>query len=134
MLAQPRHFPDGPPVIRELRYAAKPMSNLWGFYQFTNRAVVINPDVNSPDVPRYVMEFLLYHELLHAHMPSAGHNRDYRARERFFTPSAEAVADAEKRGHVCGTSKDAWRVLAEQFFDTFEEYYSMRAPGTHVGM
>jgi ATP-dependent helicase IRC3 len=134
VLAQPRHFPDGPPVIRELRYAAKPMPNLWGFYQFTNRAVVINPEVNSPDVPRYVMEFLLYHELLHAHMPSAGHNRDYRARERLFTPSPEAVADAETRGHVCGTSKDAWRVLAEQFFDTFEEYYSMRAPGTHVGM
>lgn len=134
VLAQPRHFPDGPPVIRELRYAAKPMFNLWGFYQYTNRAVVINPIVNSPDVPRYVMEFLLYHELLHAYMPSAGHNRDYRAKERLFTPSAEAMADAEERGHVCGTSKDAWRVLAEQFFDTFEEYYSMRAPGTHVGM
>jgi hypothetical protein len=35
---------------------------------------------------------------------------------------------------VCGTSKDAWRVLAEQFFDTFEEYFSLRAPGTHIGM
>jgi superfamily II DNA or RNA helicase len=134
VLAQPRHFPEGAPVIRELRYAAKPLSNLWGFYQFTNRAVVINPEVNSPDVPRYVLEFLLYHELLHALMLSAGHNRDYRARERLFTPSPEAIADAEARGHTCGTSKDAWRVLAEQFFDTFEEYYSMRAPGTHVGM
>jgi superfamily II DNA or RNA helicase len=134
VLAQPRHFPDGPPVIRELRYASNPLSSFWGFYQFTNRAVVINPVVNSPDVPRYAMEFLLYHELLHAHMPSAGHNPDYRARERLFTPSPEAVADAEKRGHVRGTSNDAWRVLAAQFFGTFEEYYSMRAPGTHVGM
>lgn len=134
VLAQPRHFPDGPPVIRELRYAPKALTNQWGFYQFANKAVVINPEVNSPDVPRYVMEFLLYHELLHAHMPSAGHNRDYRARERLFTPSAEAIADAEKRGHVVGTSKDAWRVLAEQFFDTFEEYFALREHGTTVGM
>jgi ATP-dependent helicase IRC3 len=134
VVAQPRHFPDGPPVIKELRYAPHAMANAWGFYQFANKAVVISPEVNSPEVPRYVMEFLLYHELLHAHMPSAGHNRDYRARERLFTPSAEAMADAEKRGHLVGTSKDAWRVLAEQFFDTFEEYFALRTPGTHVRM
>lgn len=134
VLAQPRHFPDGPPIIKDLRYAPKPLTNVFGFYQFTNKAIVINPELNSPDVPRYVMEFLLYHELLHAHMPSAGHNRDYRARERLFTPSAEAVADAERRGHAPGTSKDAWRVLAEQFFDTFEQYFALRAPGTHLGM
>jgi ATP-dependent helicase IRC3 len=134
VLAQPRHFPDGPPVIKELRYATKSTPATWGFYQFTNRAIVINPEVNSPDFPRYVMEFLLYHELLHAHMPSAGHNRDYRARERLFMPSPEAVADAAERGHVCGTSKDAWRVLAEQFFDTFEEYFAMGGSSTNVGM
>jgi superfamily II DNA or RNA helicase len=134
VLAQPKHFPDGPPVIRELRYAPKALTNVWGLYQFANKAVVINPELNSPDVPRYVMEFLLYHELLHAHMPSAGHNRDYRARERVFTPSAEAVADAEKRAHVPGGSVDGWRVLSEQFLDTFEEYFELRAPGTRIGM
>lgn len=134
VLAQPRHFPDGPPTIKELRYAPKVLTNLWGFYQFANKAIVINPELNSPDVPRYVMEFLLYHELLHAHMPSAGHNRDYRARERLFTPSVEAVTDAEKRGHHVGTSTDAWRVLAEQFFDTFQEYFALRERGTMVGM
>lgn len=134
VLAQPRHFPDGPPVIRELRYAPKPMTNLWGFFQYANKAVVINPELNSPDVPRYVMEFLLFHELLHADMPSAGHNRDYRARERLFTPSAEAVADAEERGHVVGASKDAWRVLAEQFLDTFQEYFALREGDRPIGM
>jgi hypothetical protein len=107
---------------------------LWGFYQYANRAVVINPVLNSPDVPVYVMEFLLYHELLHADMPSAGHNPDYRRREHMFVPSAVARADAEKRGHMPGTAKDAWMVLADQFLGTFEEYFAMRAPGTHFGM
>lgn len=134
VLAQPRHFSDSPPLIRELRYASSSMTGLWGFYQYVNKAVVINPELNSPEVPRYVMEFLLYHELLHADMPSAGHNRDYRARERLFVPSAAAVTDAEARGHVPGTSKDAWRVLSEQFLDTFEEYFALRPPGTRVGM
>ncbi len=134
VLGQPRHFPDGAPTIKELRYAPRPLSNLWGFFQFTNKAVVINPELNSPDVPRYVMEFLLYHELLHAHMPSAGHNRDYRAKERLFTPSAEAIADANERGHLAGTAKDAWRVLAEQFLDTFQEYFALRERGTSIGM
>jgi hypothetical protein len=134
VLAQPRHFPDGPPTIKELRYAPRALTNLWGFFQFANKAVVINPELNSPDVPRYVMEFLLYHELLHAHMPSAGHNRDYRARERLFTPSAEAIADAGQRGHSAGGAKDAWRVLAEQYLDTFQEYFALRERGTTVAM
>lgn len=134
VLDQPRHFPEGAPVIKELRYAPKPMTSLWGFFQFATKGVVVNPELNSPDVPRYVIEFLLYHELLHALMPSAGHNRDYRARERLFTPSAEAVADAERRGHVVGSSKDAWRVLAEQFLDTFQEYYAFRESGAAMGM
>jgi hypothetical protein len=110
------------------------MRNLWGFYQFTNKSIVINPELNSPDVPRYVLEFLLFHELLHAAMPSAGHNRDFRARERLFSPSPQAVADAQERGHVPGASIDAWRVLAEQFLDTFQEYFALRDPGLNVGM
>jgi superfamily II DNA or RNA helicase len=130
VLAQPRHFPDGPPVLKDLRFAAKPMTNVWGFFQFNDKAIVINPELNSPDIPRYVMEFLLYHELLHAHMPSAGHNRDFRDRERRFIPSPEAVAEAKRDGHVPGTSKDAWRVIADQFLDTFAEHFA----GTHVGM
>jgi hypothetical protein len=134
VLGQPRHFPEGAPTIRELRYAPQPLSSLWGFYQFSNKAVVINPELNSPDVPRYVMEFVLYHELLHAQMPSAGHNRDYRARERLFTPSPEAIADAEKSGHSVGAAIDAWRVLAEQFLDTFQEYFALRERGTRVAM
>jgi superfamily II DNA or RNA helicase len=134
VVAQARNFPEGAPVIRDLRYAPKAMTNLWGFYQYANKAVVINPELNSPEVPRYVMEFLLFHELLHAAMPSAGHNRDFRARERLFTPSPDAVADAERRGHIPGTSIDAWRVLADQFLDTFEEYFSLRSPSSRVGM
>lgn len=132
VLEQPRHFPEGAPIIKELRYAAKPMTSLWGFYQYANKALIINPELNSPDVPLFVMEFLMYHELLHASMPSAGHNRDFRARERLFTPSAEAIADAQKRGITIGNSIDAWRVVADQFLDTFEEYFALRPSDTQM--
>jgi superfamily II DNA or RNA helicase len=132
VLEQPRHFPEGPPLLKELRYASKPMTSLWGFYQYGNKAIVINPELNSPDVPRFVMEFLLYHELLHAAMPSAGHNRDFRGKERLFTPSPEAIEDAKTRQVVVGGSIDAWRVLAEQFLDTFEHYFTLRPRDAHM--
>jgi superfamily II DNA or RNA helicase len=132
VLEQPRHFPEGPPVIKELRYASKAMTSLWGFYQYTNKAIVINPELNSPDVPRYVLEFLLYHELLHAAMPSAGHNRDFRAKERLFMPSSPAIEDAKTRGIAVGGSIDAWRVLADQFLDTFEHYFTLRPRDAHM--
>jgi hypothetical protein len=124
VLAQPRHFPDGAPLFKELRYASKSAESYFGFFRYADKALVIDPKLNSPDVPRYVMEFLLYHELLHADMPSAGHNRDFRVREMRFNPSEEALADAQRREHVPGPSRDAWRVLADQFLCTFTQYFA----------
>ena len=119
--AQRRHFPNGPPSIQSLEW--REMRGYWGFFRYSDKALSVNTTLNSPDVPRFVMECLMYHELLHADMPNAAHNADYRERERRFVPSEEAIAQAAALGVFPSKSTDAWRNLATQFLDTFEFYY-----------
>lgn len=129
LLALPDHeFRGHAPDVNELEYSDKPMPGYWGWCTPDGR-IRMNCVLNSPDFPRYVVEFVLYHELLHAAMPHAGHNRDFRVRERKFVPSKEALQEAERQGHKPAASPDAWRVLAEQFLDTFERRHSMPGRG-----
>lgn len=129
VIAQPKHFPKGPPTIGDLTYSKRPLSNLFGYFRCSDRAIVINSVLDSPDVPRFVLEFLLFHELLHADMPSANHNSDFRRREHRFVPSEAAVADARSRGFEPGSGPDAWRVLADQFLDTITRYFDVPRMG-----
>jgi hypothetical protein len=90
--------------------------------------------LNSPDVPRFVLEFLMYHELLHAAMPYAGHNPEFRDRERRFVPSAEAMSEALRRGIRTANTTGAWRARADGFLDTFQKRWIIGNPGTTAVM
>lgn len=126
-----RHFPAGAPMLGDLRWMTR-AGHLWGFYRYDDKVVALNPLLNSPDVPRFVVEFVLFHELLHADMPSAGHSPDFRDRERRFLASPRAIEEAGAIG--IGPSKgspvDFWRVRAEMFLDTFERYFQWKKPGS----
>ena len=108
----------------------------WGFFRFQDKCIALNPLLDSPDVPRFVVEFVRYHELLHGDMPSAGHNPDFRARERNFVASPTAVEEARALGVAPGGSSavDYWRVPAEMFLDTFERYFQWKRPGSAMEM
>ena len=131
-----RHFPNGPPMVRDLKWTRHPNSSLWGFFRYADKSVTINCILNSPDVPLFALEFLMFHEILHADLPSAGHNREFRIRERGYTPSSEALADAANREIQPGpnSTSDFWRVRADMFFDTFNRYYSFKRTGTTMGL
>jgi superfamily II DNA or RNA helicase len=132
VFAQKRHFPEGPPKITEITWSKQPLKRLFGFYRHDDRRVVVNVVLDSPDVPPFVVEFLVFHELLHAAMPTAGHNREFRQRERGFVPSAAAIADANERGIAPreGASRDYWRVRADMFLDGFAQRFAMQRPGS----
>jgi hypothetical protein len=119
-----RHFPSGPPQHGQLVWSRKPLKNLWGFCRFSDMRITINSLLDSPDVPRFVLEFLMFHELLHAEMPHAMHNADFRARERMFAPSPAAAAAAASAGITPGSAPGAWRALADMFLDTFEHRFA----------
>lgn len=116
--SQKRHFPAGVPKVSDYRYSKKPLKSCWAFFRYSDSIVVISRQVYSPDVPRFVVEFLMYHEILHADLPNSGHKGNFRTREKNFTPSDAAIADATKRKFTPGNIPDAWRVLADQWLDT----------------
>jgi hypothetical protein len=132
VISVPKHFPHGAPLVGELRWSRRANPNQWALFRCSDKSITINCVINSPDVPRFVVEFLMFHELLHADMPSAGHNRDFRARERGFIPSAEAVDDAVRLGVIPGSKSppDFWRVRADMFLDSFNRFYVHKRPGT----
>lgn len=132
VLSVKKHFPNGAPLVGDLRWTARPNPRLWGFCRYSDKSININCVLDSPDIPYFALEFLVFHEMLHADMPSAGHNRDFRARERSYTPSAEAIEDAERRGIRPGPNAGPqyWYVSADRFLMTFDRYYLHKRPGT----
>jgi hypothetical protein len=122
-VSQKKHFPCGVPIVLDLRYSPKPLRSHWGWFRYSDKVLCVNCVLNSPDVPLFVVEFLVFHEAIHADMPNSGHNREFRQRERRFMPSANAIADAASRSLQPGRGAEAWYALAEQFLDTFEHHY-----------
>jgi hypothetical protein len=125
-----KHFPSGPPFVADLRWSGKPMW-YWGIWRYSDQSITISCVLDSPDIPYFVLEYLMFHELLHADMPSAGHNRDFRERERGYTPSIEAREDAERRGVRPGpkAGPNFWYVTADRFLATFDRHFLKRRPG-----
>lgn len=113
-----QHFPRGEPPISDIEFGSQRITSWFGLFRYSDKRILINPVLNSPDVPRFVMEFLVYHEALHADMPSAGHDRNFRERERRFVPSPEAAQEAEALGRKPFGGEGGWRALADQFLDT----------------
>jgi predicted SprT family Zn-dependent metalloprotease len=75
-----------------------------GSYSSYGNIIRINPILDSKRVPRYFMEFIVYHEMLHAHMgieKVAGrrsvHSREFKSREKAFKEYERAVAWEKKR-------------------------------------
>lgn len=124
VLSQKIHFPKGPPLLKDLTWSRREVRGYWGIFRPSDKSIVINTVLNSPDVPQFVLEYLLYHELLHADMLSAGHNASFRERERRFVPSHSATEQAIALGFKPGVTRDAWYVLADIFLGTFERIYS----------
>lgn len=70
-----------------------------GSYEFDQKLIRIHPALDRSWVPHYFVEFVVYHELLHAVFPPSGHGRRralhppaFRAREQEFPRFAEAMA------------------------------------------
>jgi hypothetical protein len=66
--------------------------------------IKINPILDSDRVPRYFLEFVIYHEMLHADIgieDGSGrrelHSREFRKREKLFRHYEKASAWEKKR-------------------------------------
>lgn len=66
--------------------------SLWGHHDDAHKTIVLNRMLDSPRVPAYVVESILYHEMLHDVIPARYgrgrrrilHSRQFREAERLF--------------------------------------------------
>jgi hypothetical protein len=79
------------------RRRARRVSLQLGSFVHERRLIRIHPALDGPRVPRYVVESIVYHELLHADLPPVEHRgrrlvhtAEFRRRERLFPDHARA--------------------------------------------
>lgn len=81
------------------RHRGRVRKRTLGSYSSRSRAIMINPVLDKPEVPSFFVEFIVYHEMLHAVVPvreSGGrrvvHPKEFREKERGFKKIHEALA------------------------------------------
>lgn len=81
-----------------LGWSLTPSRRLLGHYDPAHHAIVISSVFDTPKTPRYVVEYILYHEMLHIKHPAeyrterrCVHTPPFRAEEKRFPHYAEAL-------------------------------------------
>ena len=87
-----------------------------GHYDAAHGTIALSRTLDAPTTPRFVVEFILYHEMLHIAIPAElrggkrwHHTRAFRAAEASFPRMREAVAWLENFGKTRGTRRRARR-------------------------
>ena len=57
-----------------LSWSAKRTYRILGHHDSTHKTIVVSRSLDSADVPRYVVDYVLFHEMLHIHHPTVHHN------------------------------------------------------------
>ncbi len=85
-----RFFRDALPPLR-LGWSPKRSRTILGHYDSAHRTISISRWLDSPRIPRYLVEYLVFHEMLHALYPvqrnghrRVVHSRQFRAAEKKF--------------------------------------------------
>ena len=87
-----------------LTWSAHHARRTLGHYDAAHNTIVVSRVFDGPHVPRYAIEYLMYHEMLHLKHPvkraHSGrrciHSREFQAEERLF-PELEAARGFLKR-------------------------------------
>ena len=57
-----------------LTWSAKKTYRILAHHDATHSTIVVSKSLDSADVPRFVVEYILFHEMLHIHHPTVHHN------------------------------------------------------------
>jgi predicted metal-dependent hydrolase len=94
-----RRFFHGLMARPQLTWSNNQSRRLLGHYDPAHNAIVISKLFDHPQVPRYAIEYLLYHEMLHLKHPvklrgsrRCVHGSEFQAEERLFPELAQALA------------------------------------------
>lgn len=80
-----------------LTWSTRKTYRILGHHDSTHRTIVVSRSLDTPDVPRYVVEYVVFHEMLHIHHPTKhingrryNHTTAFRRDERIFSHFKEA--------------------------------------------
>ena len=73
--------------ISSIRWTDKAYKQYYGCYFYRDNSIVINCVLNTKDVPKEVVKFVIYHELLH---------RDYMHHDKLFREQEHKYKDYEE--------------------------------------
>lgn len=83
----------------ELTWSEQAAKRLLGHYDAAHNTIVVSRVFDRPSSPRYALEYLLYHEMLHLKHPvkmrglrRCVHSREFKAEEKRFPQLDEALA------------------------------------------
>lgn len=82
-----------------LTWSARKTYRILGHHDATHRTIVVSRSLDSKDTPRYVVEYIVFHEMLHIHHPTVHHN----GRRYNHTPAFRR--DEEKFEHFHAAEK-----------------------------
>lgn len=57
-----------------LTWSARKTYRILGHHDATHDTIVVSKSLDARDVPRYVVEYIVFHEMLHIHHPTVHHN------------------------------------------------------------
>ena len=57
-----------------LTWSAKKTYRILGHHDATHDTIVVSRSLDTADTPRYVVEYIVFHEMLHIHHPTVHHN------------------------------------------------------------
>lgn len=66
-----------------IAWSTRTFKGIWGYFRSSDRKLIINCRLDSPDIPQNVVEFVLYHELLHSD-GIMNHNKAFKELEHKF--------------------------------------------------
>jgi hypothetical protein len=86
-----------------LSWSARRTKRILGHHDYVHDAIIISRSLDSPAVPEFMVEYVLYHEMLHMkHRPRVingrrvYHTAAFRADEHRFAYYEQAIAELEK--------------------------------------
>jgi hypothetical protein len=95
-----RLFFGGELSTQRLGWSSRRWRTILGHYDSANTTIVISRLLDSPAVPRYLIEYLVYHEMLHVRFPTERngfrrvlHSRQFREWEKKFPKYEQARRD-----------------------------------------
>ncbi len=101
-----KRFFEGGLAARQLGWSHQYASRVLGHYDSGHGAIMISRKLDSASVPRYLVEYVVYHEMLHIKFPverrgqrRVVHSREFREAEKKF-PHFEAAC--RKLKNLCG--------------------------------